>query len=103
MTKNTQYIIAGGLALVGGIFFWINYQDKKRKEEYARLLRQFQQQNGTNFIPNRNSPEWQQWVQYAIGAYGFAKTLWEPGGIFYKTNVPDYMDTNFWDQYNLPA
>jgi len=95
MNRNTKVLIAGGLILTGGFLIFMNYQRSKQREEYARLLRKLKQRSGYA-EPPRNSPEWQQWIQYAIGAYGFSQTLWEPGGIFYGSSLPNITDKSFW-------
>jgi predicted negative regulator of RcsB-dependent stress response len=90
MQKNTKYIIAGGLVLIAGIFGLVSYQRKQQRDEYALLLKKIQQKNSTNnYVPQQNTPDWYQWIQYAIGAYGQVSSLWEPGGLFYGNNVPE--------------
>ncbi|MBK6546384.1 MAG: hypothetical protein IPG12_14100 [Saprospiraceae bacterium] len=99
MNKNTKWLIVGGLVLTGGFLMYANYTENKRREEYARLLSAFNQKNGYA-EPPRNSAAWEEWVKLAIGTYGYAKTLWEPGGIFYKSNVPPVTDVKFWTRLN---
>jgi hypothetical protein len=90
MDKKLMYIIGGGMILFGGIFWFLEnqkQQQRQQKEEYARLLAAFKKANGSQ-PPVKNTPEWFDWIHYAIGAYGVVNELWEPGGIFNGTNVP---------------
>lgn len=99
MKKQTTYLIAGGLGIIAALVGFYNYQQnqkRKLREEYLKRLQAFQRQYGQKYIPAKNTPEWYQWVQLGVNAYGFTKSLFEPGGLFYKSNVPGIEDSEFW-------
>ena len=104
MKRNTAFLIAGGLGIGAVLLFFYNYQQnqkKKLREEYIARLRAFQQRYGQNYVPPKNSPEWYQWLQLGVNAYGFTRSLFEEGGIFNKKDVPGPEDTEFWTDLDL--
>ncbi len=82
MNKTTKYIIAGALLLGGVAYFF--YQNKKQHDAELEALRR----KYNNQTPPDGSPDWIQWIRLIVTIYGEVNELWEPGGIFYNTNVP---------------
>lgn len=76
-----------GLLIVAGAGFWLftSYQNKLKREQELLLL----QKKYSNSGPPSQTPDWYQWISLIISLYGTAASLWQPGGPFYKTSVPN--------------
>jgi hypothetical protein len=83
MRKNTKYILAGSIALLGIGYWFYQYNKAQNEARLAEIKRKYQNQS-----PPHNSDDWKSWIQLIIAIYGEANELWEEGGIFYGTNVP---------------
>lgn len=66
---------------------WLFYSNMKKKQEEERLRLEAERFRATNL--NNGSNDWYKWIGAVIALFGTVSSLWEPGGIFYKSNVPD--------------
>lgn len=91
---NKKYLAFLILA-VGGYFFYSQQQKAKEREAQLKaLLLKYQNQ-----APPSRSRDWYYWISLLIGLYGEASSLWEPGGPFYRSGIPDpSTDANGWNQ-----
>lgn len=81
---TTKKIIALGLLAAAGWMFYSNYQKKQKQAEIEAYNKRY-----SNQLPPSQTPEWYHYISLIIELYGQAASLWEPGGPFYKTSVPD--------------
>jgi len=75
--------IAIGVIAIGALYAIYTVYQKKQALDQIEILKA----RNNNNIPN-SGDDWKRWIYLIISIYGTAKTLWEPGGIFYNTNVP---------------
>lgn len=76
-----------GILIMAGAGFWLytSYQQRLAREQQLREL----QQRYANSIPDSQTPDWYRYIALIISLYGTVSSLWAPGGIFYKSAVPN--------------
>lgn len=86
MKLMTNKKILGIIALAAGAFLlYNNYQKKKDAEEKLRII----QQQYQNRPPPQASNDWYKWISIILSLYKDISSLWDVGGPFYKSNVPN--------------
>lgn len=83
MNRNTKILIVLGLA--AGAWYFIDRQKKQQELELELEKLQARYKNQ----PPANSNDWYNWISLILKLAGQTAALWEPGGPFYKSNVPN--------------
>lgn len=85
MNNTIKYIIIVALA-AGGYLFYTKQQEAaaKKRAELEELERRYSNQN-----PPSGSNDWYRWISVIISIFGTVSSLWEIGGPFYNSGIPD--------------
>jgi len=89
MDKKTLIILLG----VAGLYYWDQNRQKNNFTNYrGPQYWSDPRYRGVSPPPDRRSQAWRDWVNSVVQIFGQAKSLWEPGGPFYKLPKGDIID-----------